>query len=63
MRSDLTSSDAEVRRWNRSHSHAIAPIEVSDEFKGAVVLDVTRRNATELRALLRQLHWGYGMAM
>ena len=39
------------------------PIKVSDEFKGAVVLDVTRRSATELRALVRQLHWGYGMAM
>ena len=34
------------------------PIEVSDEFNGAVVLDVTRRSETESRALLRQLHWG-----
>ncbi len=34
------------------------PIEISGELKGAVVLDVTPRGEAELRALLRQLHWG-----
>ena len=51
MRSDLTSSDAEVRRWNRSHRHAIRPMELTQQcaqFRLAAACDVEHDSAVKL---------------